>query len=134
MSFGYSVGDFITAADKSFQLFQAVIDSRKNAPRQVQLLAAEFDQFGNRLKDLHRILTQYGQSSYVGLQASDRTLEECQEFVQRYAALNDKGANKLKRGFQFARWTTEDKNVNRLRAQVTGHIQDMVLFENGMMM
>lgn len=134
IQFGYSVGDIILLAEKSYKLYQAVNDGRKNASRQARLLAEEFKRFSCRLADLERVLTQYGRSSYVGMQAFAATLEECEEFVQKYSSLNDDSARALKRGYRIGTWTIEEKNIERLRTQVAGHVQDIILFENSLMM
>lgn len=132
--FGYAVGDILLCAEKCFQIYQAITDSRKNAPRQVRLLAEEFNRFGIRLRQLRQVLIQAGRTSYQGHEAFKETLKECEEFVEKYAPLNNSDGSRLGRGYRTVTWTMEDKTVERLRAQVAGHVMDIIMFQSNLLM
>ncbi|KAI9669768.1 MAG: hypothetical protein M1829_005023 [Trizodia sp. TS-e1964] len=133
MSFGYSVGDVLLLAEKLHDLCIALNDSRRNAPRQIQLLAAEFGRYGDRLQDLHQTLLRYGQAPNSGSVSFEDTLKECDEFLAKYSPLSDSGSNKIKWLYRVATWTTEEKTIQRLRDQVAGHVHDIGMDSNNLM-
>ena len=134
MSFGYSVGDFLFLADKAYSIFTAIHDSKDNAPRQLQLLADRFARFGQRLRELDRTLKQYETPTYDGFKAFKHTLDDCDDFIRKYAALNNPNAPVWQRWLKSGLYTKETDKVKQLQAQADGHVHDIICFQNNLTM
>ena len=134
MSFGYSIGDFIVLANKANDIFDAIHHKERNAPRQIRILADQFDQFGKRLKELGLMLQRYDISTFDGLDGFEETLNECARWIDKYEALNDPSSAIWKRWLKDGLYTNEQKTVQRLQAQVSGHVQNISLFQNNVML
>ncbi|KAI9828122.1 MAG: hypothetical protein M1832_003649 [Thelocarpon impressellum] len=132
MSFGFSISDIILLADKANDIHKSINDKQENAPRQLRLLGEQFGRFGKRLRELCRTLEQYESPRYDGYAAFKRTLDECQDFVSRFGALNDPGANAVHRWLRSGKYTFENERIKQLQLQADSHVQDIIVFQNNL--
>lgn len=126
--FGWSAGDIIKLIEVSVVVYQAFNDARKNSSRQFQLLSDEFGRFHTCLELLQNLLEEHTKKLYFGYDQFKTTLEECQEFLQKYSVLGDR-RNSVVKFFKTIGWTTEEKGtINRLMTAVHGHAHVIGLY------
>ena len=128
-AFGWSSGDLFILVQTSVQIYNAFNDARKNSTRQFQLLTDEFGRFQTFLCLLHDLLQKHNRPLYFGYDQFKRTLEECDEFLQKYSSLADRRPS-VSKIIRVVVWTTEDRTIDRLRKDVTGHAHVLGLYTN----
>ena len=125
---GLSAGDVIKLLEVSAQIYSAFRDASKNSPNQVQLLVKEFKRFHEFLGLLAQLLKKYGRPLPFGYEDFQKTLEDCQKFLQPYAdALIDRKKS-VPYVWQTLKFANEKEDVDRLRKQVDGHVQSLNLY------
>lgn len=128
MSFGWSAGDVAKLIEVSFIVYRAFNDARKNASREFELLTDEFQRFHTSLELIHALLHKHDKTLYFGHNQFKATLEECQEFLSKYAVLGERRLS-VARILRTIGWTTEEKStINRLRTAVHGHARVLQLY------
>ncbi|OCK82251.1 hypothetical protein K432DRAFT_229778 [Lepidopterella palustris CBS 459.81] len=126
--FGWSPGDLVKLIELSTRVYSALADAQKNSSNQVKLLVKEFNRFHEFLKALSRLLERYGRPLPFGSDDFKETLKECEKFIQPYAdALIDRRPS-ITYAYHAVKFVSEDKDVERLRKQVDGHVQSLKLY------
>ena len=127
-AFGWSVTDIIKLIEISVNVYGAFNDARKNSSHRFQLLSEEFRRFHTCLELLRDLLKEHNKNLYFGYDQFKATLEECQEFLQKYAVLGE-SRNSIAKFIRTIGWTTEEKStINRLLAAVHGHAHVIGLY------
>ena len=125
---GWSATDIIKLIELSVVIYQAFNDARKNSSRRFQLLSDEFGRFHTCLGLLHALLKEHNKRLYFGHDQFKATLEECQEFLQKYSVLGER-RNSFSKFIKTIEWTTEEKStINRLLAAIHGHAHVIGLY------
>ena len=125
---GWSAGDVIKIIEVSTTLYSAFRDGYKNSENQVQLLVKEFMRFHEFLQKLAQLLRKYERPLPFGYEDFEKTMKDCVNFLQPYAdALIDRKKS-IPKAFYTVKFTTAEKNVERLRKQVDGHVQSLSLY------
>jgi adenylate kinase family enzyme len=128
VGFGWSAGDMIKLIEVSIVVYQAFQDARKNSSRRFQLLTDEFGRFHTCLRLLHDLLEEHNKKLYFGHDQFKATLEECQEFLQKYSVLGERRSSVAK-FLKTIGWTMEEKGtINRLLMAVHGHAHVIDLY------
>jgi hypothetical protein len=128
--FGWSAGDIIKLIEVSVKIYAAFQDANKNSSKQTRILVDEFTRFHKFLLLLKDLLEKYGKPLPFGYDEFRETLRECESFIKPYAdSLLDRGKG-FKKAWKTIAFTWNDKDVDRLRKQVTGHVQSLNLIIN----
>jgi hypothetical protein len=126
--FGWSAGDVAKLIEVSIVIYQAFNDARKNSSRQFQLLTEEFQRFQMCLELVRDLLEQHNRKLYFGYEQFKATLEDCQDFMNKYAVLGDRSFSFAKI-FKTIEWTIDEKStITRLRTAAHGHAHVINLY------
>lgn len=126
---GWSVGDIIKLVEVSAKVYAAFQDARQNSSRQVQILVDEFTRFHQFLVQLKQLLDKY-HKPLLGYEGFKETLKECEEFLKPYSDRLIDRKKSIAKGWATIKFVWEDKDVERLRKQVAGHVQSLQLYIN----
>ncbi|KAL9130767.1 MAG: hypothetical protein Q9217_001115 [Psora testacea] len=105
---GFSVSELIRAAAELKRVYDAFFDEYGNSQSRVKELAETISIFQLNLSDHDLILKRSGRD-YPGHIAFDRTLKECNTFIQRYGALLGKPSNRTEKGWKTFCWPFEEQ-------------------------
>jgi hypothetical protein len=119
---GFSISELITAAAKTKQVYDAFFHKYDNASNRVRDLRDTVDLFRLNLANHQWLLEQSGRT-YPGLDAFNRTLAECNDFIEKYKRLLDGAGTKPRDTIRTIGWTFEDRHISTLTRQLQLHIQ-----------
>ncbi|KAF2758083.1 hypothetical protein EJ05DRAFT_376600 [Pseudovirgaria hyperparasitica] len=127
MSFGWSVTDVVKLVELSAKVYMAFNDASKNSTVQVQALVRELKNFNTSLSLLQNLLEKYGKCVPLVFADFEKTLKECETFIKPYVdALIDRGKS-VNKGYHTIAFAWKDKDVERFRAQIHGHVQALLI-------
>ncbi|KAI9812244.1 MAG: hypothetical protein M1832_000476 [Thelocarpon impressellum] len=132
MSLRHSPQDFMLLARKAYDIYKAINDRQESVPRQLQLLGDELRHLDERLRELCRALEQHETSTYDGYDAFKRTLDECQDFVDRFIAFNRPGAIAVRRWLSIGKYTFDYDSIKSLQLEAAGHVQYIIFVQNNL--
>ena len=119
---GFSISELIEAAARTKHIYDAFFHKYDNASNRVRDLADTVHLFQLNLANHQWLIEQSGRT-YPGLDAFNRTLTECNEFIRRYERLLHESQSKTKDAIKIMNWTFEDRKIGNLRWQLQMHIQ-----------
>ena len=121
---GFSVSDLIRAAAQLKLVYDSFFDDHDNAQSRVRELADAIDLFTINLINHKWILERSGRH-YPGHAAFHRTLKECEDFIESYSILLNQKTNWTLHAWKKTRWAFEYEHIDKLRQQLTLHVQAM---------
>jgi hypothetical protein len=124
---GCSVGDIIKIVEISTTIYRAFQDAHQNSSRQVQILASEFKRFHEFLIQLKQLLDRHGKPLPFGYDGFLETLAECEKFLGPYCDRLIDRKRSMQKMWSTVKFGFDDKDVDRLRKQVAGHVQSLQL-------
>ncbi|KAF4624065.1 hypothetical protein G7Y89_g14107 [Cudoniella acicularis] len=138
MSFGFSIGDFVAAAQVAHQIYNDIYLVARGAPEALQLLNSEIgmlalslDLMIEEIKNPGSPLVLAGEkrSQMVNeiIKQTNSTLKDLELFAKRYDFNKRNGQSRARRAWDRAKWALEAKSVDGLRAQITRHNGSMNL-------
>lgn len=136
MSFGFALGDFITAGQLAWTLYRDCYMIARGAPQEFQLLLKEIQAFSGSLKilqeeieDPNSTLRQAGEDRVrtvnETVSRAIATLKELQKVAKKYKILET--GSKRKQIWAKLSWSIECSSIDSLRSKV---ILPLILFKN----
>lgn len=121
---GYSGYDLILAAGKVKDIYDAFFHEYDNAGSRVKQLAGHFNSFHTNLVNLQWVLEQSGRH-YPEADACFRTLDECAELLEKYRIFLDSRECGVQKVWKTASFPFEQIGIDRLKGQLSLHMQAM---------
>jgi hypothetical protein len=130
MSFGFSVGDFITAGELAFRVYQNVYLVAKNAPDAITKLRDELASLVGAINILqaevetpNSIINNAGDTRKAMVKDIIHkilnTLQELEQLSGRYAVMNNEEGSKPRQIWARLKWAKEVPSVTTLLAKVS---------------
>ncbi|KAA8911289.1 ankyrin repeat-containing domain protein [Sphaerosporella brunnea] len=144
MSFGFSVGDFITVSSLVWELYSKYSPGMRYAPQEFQLLVKElgtlrltFQMLEEEANDPESILVVSGEDRVKMVKQTignvEETLKALAAFSKKYDKLGDKNRPKWKQIWAKFTWTAEMAEMDALRNKINYHngILNLLLISAG---
>jgi hypothetical protein len=116
---GFSVTELIQAVGHIKTVYDAFFSKYTNSETQVRDLADHIQQFQTNLQAHKEIIESRG-LEYSGYVAIKRTLDECEDFLDKYKAVLEKKISVVK-VWKTGRFQYEKDIVARLQKQIESH-------------
>jgi hypothetical protein len=131
MSFGFSVGDFMGAAQLAWNLYRHCYKVARGAPQEFQLLLGEITTLSQSIrllegeaKDPDSTLVRAGEGRVRMVREMmarvEVTLKELQKYVEKYEKLGD--PSRSKRAWAKFKWSVDASDLDSLRNKVSALI------------
>jgi hypothetical protein len=123
---GFSVSELIQAVGHVKTGYDAFFSKYANSPALVRNLNDEIKAFQ---KNLERYNNFAGEDNWTlaesDSKAIQRTLDECEDFLNKYKSLLDDGTVSLERAWRTVRFPYARDDVERLRRQISSHYTNL---------
>ena len=133
MSFGFSIGDFITVAQLAKQLYRDIYHVARGAPKELQSLMSEIatlsqsiDFLIDEAKDPQSILVAAGDARcrtvHELLTHISNTLCDLEKFAKKHQLIIQSAQrSKVKRVWDKVKWATEVSSVDQFLTKISYH-------------
>ncbi|RHZ49190.1 uncharacterized protein CDV56_105824 [Aspergillus thermomutatus] len=138
MSFGWSAGDVLQAAQIAWDVYKCIADGAQNAKVDFTQFKAEFELMRATIEELQEAEKDVPASKRIALgQSYQQTITDCTEFVKKHERLASdihpggpkealqwhKVSGKVKTVFHQVSWPIERKEAERLRRALERNVQ-----------
>jgi hypothetical protein len=123
---GFSVTDLIQAVGHIKTVYDSFFDKYTNSATQLRDLADQIQQFQTNLQANKETIESRG-LAYSGYVSIKRTLDECEDFLEKYKAVLDTKVSVAKL-YRTGRFPYDKETVARLQKQIESHKIDILHF------
>lgn len=124
---GFSVSDLIQALGQAKLVYDAFFNKYTNTASQLRSLRDDIEMFRERVTEHQKTVQAHG-LDYSGYRAAASTVEACCDFLERYRAAETRRKRSFAGAFQTAKYVFDADEVERLRAQIAAHRDNLMLF------
>lgn len=121
--FGLSPSDVLKLIEISTRVYGAFKDAYNNSESQVEGLVREFTHFHHCLVQLDELMKEYGKPLPFPYLDFEETLTKCQKVIKPYVDNLVDRKKSLKKAYYIIAYIDKEKDIDRLRKQITGHYQ-----------
>ena len=127
MALGFSVSELINAVSHVKTGYDAIFSKYANSPALVRNLNDEIKAFQKNLERYNNTFTgeESGTLAESDSKAIQRTLDECEDFLNKYKSLLDDGTVSLEKAWRTVRFPYARDDVERLRGQISSHYTNL---------
>lgn len=126
MALGFSVSELIQAVGHVKTTYDAFFSKYANSSALVRSLNDEIMAFQKNLEIYNNLAREenctLAESDFKAIQ---RTLDECEDFLNKYRSLLDDGAVSLEKAWRTVRFPYARDDVERLRRQISSHYTNL---------